>query len=101
MSDRPEPATARLNERTTVPLTWVVGIVVFLLTAFGTLLSSYAWLDNQFDTVTERLISVEAKLDQVGSDRWTRSDMATWSATLLAANPTITLPTMPTPHSSE
>lgn len=89
------PGDTSLNERTTVPLTWVLGIVLTLVTGCGTVVGAYAWLDSQFDGLSERLISVESKLDTAGQDRWSRSDMLAWSSTFKAANPSIVLPPLP------
>lgn len=80
-----------LDERTTVPLTWVVGIVLFLLTGFGTILSAYTWLDNRFDGVFSRLDKMEEK----AGDRFRRSDMVSWVSDLREQNPAIVIPDLP------
>ena len=90
-----------LNERTTVPLTWVVGIVLTLLTGCGTVLGAYTWLDNQFDSMNAKLTAVEGKLDAQRRDRWSRSDMLAWSQALKQGNPDLTLPTLPAAAADE
>ncbi len=84
MADSP----SSVNERTTVPLTWVAVIVMGLLATVSTVLGAYAWLDNRFDSVERRLIVIEHGV----GDRWRRTDMRTWTESLRNANPTLKVP---------
>ena len=67
---------------TSVPLRWVVGLAVVLVSAGATLFSSYTWLDGRFDGLDRRLDDIERRTE----DPWTRSDMRAWVGELKAGN---------------
>ena len=90
---------AHINPKTTIPLMWVVGIVMGLISIFGVILGAYAYLedrfnsqrqhsDDRFTAIEKRLISIEA----TGADRWSKRDMRTWAAEFKAANPGLEVP---------
>lgn len=84
-----------LNDGTTVPLRWVVGIVLALVTGFGTVIGAYTWLDTRFDATINRIGGVENKLDQIQQDRWARSEMVVWVSDFKQLNPQLNVPPVP------
>lgn len=86
-----------INERTTVPLTWIIAVAVALLGTVGTVVvttvGAYAWMDGRFDGVERRLIVIEAGV----GDRWRRTDMRAWVESLKSANAELRVPEIPVP----
>jgi len=84
-----------LNPKTTVPLMWVVGIVMALCSLFGVLMGAYAYLENRFNGQGDRFTGIEKRLisiEAAGEDRWSKRDMRTWAAELHAENPELKVP---------
>jgi len=89
-------AATHLNPKTTVPLLWVVGIVVALCTSFGVVLGAYSYLEDRFNGQGDRFTGIEKRLisiEAAGADRWSKRDMRTWAAEFKAANPGLKVPT--------
>jgi hypothetical protein len=87
--------TTHLSPKTTVPLMWVVGIVMALCSLFGVLMGAYAYLETRFNDQGKRFTGIEKRLisiEATGEDRWSKRDMRTWAAELHAENPTIKVP---------
>ncbi len=92
--EEPE-ATTHLTPKTTVPLLWVVGIVVALISSFSVVLGAYAYLENRFNGQGDRFTGIEKRLISIeasGADRWSKGDMRTWAAEFKAANPALKVP---------
>lgn len=90
-----DEVVTHISQKTTVPLIWVGGIVLSLLTAFGVVLGAYAYLENRFNGQGDRFTGIEKRLisiEAAGADRWSKRDMRTWAAEFKAANPTLEVP---------
>ena len=75
-----ETDVAHINPKTTIPLMWVVGIIMSLISAFGVVLGAYAYLENRFNKQGDRFTGIEKRLvavEAAGGDRWSKRDVRT------------------------
>lgn len=91
MADRAD-GSGKITKATMIPIGLAATIMVTLVVAGWSASSSFRDVLYGIDRNHQEIESLKRKIDNVGGDRWTRTDQRWWVELLRVSNPDLAIP---------